>query len=410
MTVTYGFYNSVAGDRTYNAIQFSSLIDSLIIDGVFQNILDGLFVEDGTGLHVMVNGGRAWFDHTWTYNDAQLTLDITTPHAVLPRIDTVILETNSDSGTRANSIKMKDGTPSSSPVPPTLTHTSSINQYPLADVYVGPNVTEINQENITNRIGTSDCPWVVGILETINIDTLFAQWQDDFETWFTYLQDELDANQAANLLAQIMEHDHSNPLHTKVVSGGIADGAIGLLQMAATMRFQKLYEFVADGLSHPDFQSIPQTFTHLLLVFSGSVNHLDGGLVEADLYLRVNGDSGNNYYSLQWDRTLSVEFWQFGVTNPNTNGLHVGSFNAMPHGGDLNTSTALALIPFYKDTNKWKTIVNLSYAFGQSYGGIGLGGGTWKNTAAINRLTGNIAEQYNLYLSPGSVLSIYGLN
>lgn len=38
MSVTYGFYNSLNGDRKYNAEQVSSLFDGLIIDGVFASI------------------------------------------------------------------------------------------------------------------------------------------------------------------------------------------------------------------------------------------------------------------------------------------------------------------------------------------------------------------------------------
>ena len=34
MSVTYGFYNSLNGDRRYDANQMSAIFDGLIIDGV----------------------------------------------------------------------------------------------------------------------------------------------------------------------------------------------------------------------------------------------------------------------------------------------------------------------------------------------------------------------------------------
>src|SRR5512137_1801886 len=111
MTVTYGFYDSLGGDRTYNALQFSSLLDSIINDGVFMSIGSCFAITPGTGLQVHSAIGRAWFEHTWTYNDAVIDLTITTPHAVLDRIDTVVIETNSDPAVRANSIKVIAGTP-----------------------------------------------------------------------------------------------------------------------------------------------------------------------------------------------------------------------------------------------------------------------------------------------------------
>jgi hypothetical protein len=404
MALTYGFYDSLTGDRVYNALQFSSLLDSIINDGVFMSIGDALFVEDGSGLHVMVNTGRAWFEHTWTYNDAQLTLNITTPHAVLARIDTVVLETNSDSGTRANSIKVIAGTPASSPVPPTLTHTATIHQHPLADVYVDHEVTEINQADITNRIGTSDCPFVTGILESTDIDFLFAQWQDDFETWFLYLQDQLDDNQAANLLAEIMEHDHSNPVHTKVVTAGIADEAVTLLKLLSSLRFQKLFEFAANGSSHFDWTSIPQTFTHLILIWSGLSTRVTSGW--DDIFVRVNNDSGNTYYTSLWVRDYMGERWQWGITNPHNKGLYCGVLPTTS-AGLLESGAGFMFIGNYKGTVLYKSSVALNYFNGSSHG-LSLSGGQWRSAAAINRLTSYMAGTD--YPRVGSLFSLYGFN
>ena len=40
MAITSGFYNSVNGDRTYDADQFGSLFDGIIAPGVFPNVGD----------------------------------------------------------------------------------------------------------------------------------------------------------------------------------------------------------------------------------------------------------------------------------------------------------------------------------------------------------------------------------
>ena len=38
MSVTYGFYNSLNGDRKYDSAQISSIFDGLIVDGIFASI------------------------------------------------------------------------------------------------------------------------------------------------------------------------------------------------------------------------------------------------------------------------------------------------------------------------------------------------------------------------------------
>jgi len=408
MTVTYGFYDSLSGDRRYNAMQFSALLDSIIRDGVFASIGELFAVSPGTGLHVQVGSGRAWFDHTWTYNDSLITLDIDTPHVLLDRIDTVVLETNSEQATRANSIKVITGTPASSPVPPTLTHTSTINQYPLADIYVTANATGFVPADITNRVGTSDCEFVTGILETANIDFIFAQWQDDFETWFEFLQNELDENQAANLQAQILEHDHSDPLQTLIPTGGLMDGAVSLLKLAASLRFQKLFEFVGDGVSQPDWTSIPADFTHLLLIYNGLCSRTSAGW--DDFWLRVNNDSAANYHTsfyLNQGPPAAKNEWQYGITNPHAMGLHAGVLPSQ-NAGVLPTGSGIVLFPNYKGTTFYKTAIQLSIWYGGYGYGFAIGNSYWSSTVAINRLTGNMASTYKP--RAGSIFSLYGFN
>jgi hypothetical protein len=203
MSVTFGFYNSLAGDRTYDATQISQMFDGLIADGVYATVGDALAVTIGTGMSVSVGEGRAWFNHTWTKNDGDLILAIDAAEAVLNRIDTVVLEVNSDVASRANTIKIVKGNPSSTPVAATLINAGTQHQYPLATVYVGAAVTEIILANITNTIGTVACPFVTGVIDTINVDILLAQWDAEFNDWFASLENVLDENSAAHLLSLI---------------------------------------------------------------------------------------------------------------------------------------------------------------------------------------------------------------
>jgi hypothetical protein len=155
----------------------SSIFDGIINDGVFMNVGDCLMVEAGEGMTISVKEGRAWFNHTWTLNDAELPITVSESELVLDRIDAVVLEVNAGETVRANSIKMVTGVPSSYPERPTLEDSTYIHQHALAYIYVAKGVTEITQANITNVVGGDETPFITGILETASLDTLLSQWR-----------------------------------------------------------------------------------------------------------------------------------------------------------------------------------------------------------------------------------------
>lgn len=182
--LTYGFYNSRNHDRRYDALQISSMFDGIIHDGVYMGIGNRLMVTQGTGMMVLVGTGRAWFNHTWTLNDAPLPITIPQSEVILNRIDAVVLEVNNETSVRANSVKVVKGTPSSNPVRPTLINNVNVHQHPLAYVHVTKGVTSIRTADITNMVGTSACPFVTGVVQSMNIDPLIAKWEDQWNAFF----------------------------------------------------------------------------------------------------------------------------------------------------------------------------------------------------------------------------------
>ena len=216
MSVTYGFYNSINGDRKYNALEMSSIFDGIIVDGVYMSIGDALNVQSSGGMGITVGIGRAWFDHTWTLNDSLLPLTLESSDVLLNRIDAVVLEINNNTEVRRNEIKIVKGAPASNPVRPTLVKSELLNQHPLAYISVPKGATSISLSNITNAVGTSECPFVTGVLEGMNIDNLVAQWgaqwaewissnTSEFESWFQEMKDQLSTDAAGNLQASKMD-------------------------------------------------------------------------------------------------------------------------------------------------------------------------------------------------------------
>lgn len=190
MALTYGFYNSLNGDRRYNAEDFAAIFNGIINDGVFLSVGTAFIVEANEELMVDVGVGRAWFNGTWTYNDSILTLTLSDSDLVYDRIDAVVLEVNRTS--RVNDIKILQGEAQTNPVNPTLTKTTYVKQYPLCYIYRKANSTSIAQADITNMVGTSETPFVTGILETLNTDVLIGQWASELEIWFQNKKIEYD--------------------------------------------------------------------------------------------------------------------------------------------------------------------------------------------------------------------------
>lgn len=221
MAVTYGFYDSLNHDRLYNAQQMSAIFDGIINDGVFMSVGNQFHTVAGTGMQVIVKSGRAWFDSTWTLNDAEYPLSIDAADVLLTRIDAVVLEVNSEVATRANTIKVVKGTPASTPAKPTLTNTATIHQHALAYVTVAKNTTAITNSMIEIVVGKTETPYVTAILQTTDITDLFKKWENDFQVWFETVKGTLDGDVALNLQNQI---DHRVKKADKATSADIEAG------------------------------------------------------------------------------------------------------------------------------------------------------------------------------------------
>lgn len=207
MSVTSGFFNSVNHDRLYNAEQVSSLFDGIISDGVYQNYGDGFRVVPNEALKdsVVVKIGRAWFDHTWTYNDSDLVIQLDPPNAMLQRIDAIVIDVNREQGTRKNSVLYVKGTFGES-TPPSLANSDFHKQYPLAYIMMGPGDSSvISYSQITNKIGSEQCPVVAGILNTLNLDMYYQQLKSEFDIWWDGIKSTLDESTATKLQNQINE-------------------------------------------------------------------------------------------------------------------------------------------------------------------------------------------------------------
>lgn len=208
MALTYGFFNSINGDRVYNADQMSEMFDGLISDGVYQNVGDGMRVMPGNGMTVNVSTGRARVNSQWAKLDAAQPLTLNAAHVTLNRYTAICLRV--DIAQRKIEIIARDGSNATTPTKPAIIRNSSYYENILAYVYIKAGTTTITQANIEDtRANTKLCGIVSSLVQQLDTSTLFEQYatayaeqladmrawfnaeKTAYETWFNTLTTEL---------------------------------------------------------------------------------------------------------------------------------------------------------------------------------------------------------------------------
>lgn len=189
MAVTYGFFNSVNGDRKYDADQMSNYFEGLVGDGVLKNVDNELQVVASSGLTIAVKSGRAIVKNKWLKNNSLHFIEIT-PDSSYPYIELIVVDY--DYSERKVSINTVKGTPASSPTAPSISRTDDRYMLVLASILVPANASTISQSNITDKRASSDCGWVTGLITQLSTDTLNAQWESIYSEYFEAMQENFD--------------------------------------------------------------------------------------------------------------------------------------------------------------------------------------------------------------------------
>ena len=203
MAITYGFFNSVDGDRKYNAEQMSTYFDGLVSDGIFQSVGKKFSVTAGAGLTVNVDTGRALIECHWLKNDNVLTISLDNADVQNDRKDLIVIKL--DYTARTMGIEYISGAES-------VKNTETVKYLTLARITIPAGATAITQANIKDYRGSALCPWVTGLVKQVDTADLFTQyetayeemvqqminwWADRrnaFDTWFNSLTTSLNVN------------------------------------------------------------------------------------------------------------------------------------------------------------------------------------------------------------------------
>lgn len=334
--LTYGFFNSSNGDRKYTAEQMSDIFDQLLTEGVLETYGNKYFtIPQTSGLGVIVRTGWAWFDQTWTKLDADQPFQIDVPDLSLSRIDTVAIVTNKSELTRANSIQILKGTPSVVPTPVVMEDTATVHTHPIAYVTVRPEATQITAADIEILVGKAACPFITSILQATDITTLFANWEQQFDTWFENIQEVLSEDVITNLQLQIDQRVKiSDKATTAEAQAGTDDTKWMTPAKVKSVIEEKKYN-IGDTIISP----IPLQTPDWLEV---SWPH-NTGIQNPELYEKTKGWSGNkfnvvkrfNLYEQGASRIYST------IINPDTGEICLLCPNSV---GTIGSSTPLMAI------------------------------------------------------------------
>ena len=202
--ITYGFFDSIDGDRKYNADDISNFFLKLISDGVFPTPANSMQVQEVSGMTVKVSAGWGFIKCKWINNDSDLYLTLDEPDIVLDRKDRIVMRLNKD--TRLIEIAIKKGTPAETAytAPPELQRDESIWELSLAYINVEPEAKTrgIRQMDIGDeRPYEHLCGWVTGKIQEIDTTNLFAQYDNAFWSFFHAIKETFVPN--ATLVRQL---------------------------------------------------------------------------------------------------------------------------------------------------------------------------------------------------------------
>lgn len=165
MAEEYSFFNSVNGDREYEADEFAKYFRQILTSGLFyEKGSPALKISQVSGLKTKVEPGSAMLEGYFYRNTSDLELIHPAADATNPRIDRVVIRLDRSVASRYVKAFIKKGTPAPTPTPPALQRDSIIYEISLAQVRINAGAASIS--SITDeRFDYS----VAGVIKAANL-------------------------------------------------------------------------------------------------------------------------------------------------------------------------------------------------------------------------------------------------
>ena len=203
MALNSGFFNSLNGDRKYDAEDFGKLFEGIITDGVFNNVGKKFEVTADGNNRVRVDTGRGWKSGVWFENDAPAAVALPVPEVGMNRVDSVVVKI--DTTTRLATFEVVKGTPKTgSWAIPSVTSTSTVKRVRLANVRRWPGTSVVTRDHITNTVGDSQTPWITAPLKQVDFSNALDGVQKDLNAWMGQIGDVLSDNAELEIAANLV--------------------------------------------------------------------------------------------------------------------------------------------------------------------------------------------------------------
>ena len=194
------FFNSINGDRVYNADSFAEWLQKFFTTGVFNGEMQ---VTPGSGMMVNVAPGYANINGKVRFFDTMQAFTIDPASGTYPRIDAIMVRLD-ETARNISAVYVKGDYSGDSPTAPAPVRSEGVYDIVLAHIAVNAGQTAITAANITDtRADDEICGWVTSTVEGVPMDQIVSQMQADFLAWYDRMKDQLSEDAAGHLQAEI---------------------------------------------------------------------------------------------------------------------------------------------------------------------------------------------------------------
>lgn len=238
------FFNSINGDRVYNADSFAEWLQKFFTTGVFNGEMQ---VTPGSGMMVNVAPGYANINGKVRFFDTMQAFTIDPASGTYPRIDAIMVRLD-ETARNISAVYVKGDYSGDSPTAPAPVRSEGVYDIVLAHIAVNAGQTAITAANITDtRADDEICGWVTSTVEGVPMDQIVSQMQADFLAWYDRMKDQLSEDAAGHLQAEIDTLSEALTNTTRVVRSHGYDFGPENTGTTATQAFSKGDYFMQDN-------------------------------------------------------------------------------------------------------------------------------------------------------------------
>lgn len=184
-----GFFDSVDNDRTYSAEQMNRPYKRVISEGIFATpqgtpSTDFQVLSASNDMNIIVKAGEGLLGGKWFENPSDKTITVPANNSISPRRDSVIIQIDNRQSGRIPNIIYREGVPSADPQVPDLTTTDNVFEKRIANIYVAPGASNINQDAIVDLRGSSECSWITSLINQVDTSTLYDQYRAAYDAYY----------------------------------------------------------------------------------------------------------------------------------------------------------------------------------------------------------------------------------